>query len=47
MNWSEFSDARLLMAEERVGKRVRQAQRAELGEDERSDQILRERGMVG
>lgn len=47
MTWREFRLARLLLAEERVGRRVRQAQRQEVDADERSDDILRAHGMVG
>lgn len=46
MNWVEFSLSRLLLAEERVGKRVRAAQQEELDEDERSTKVLRSLGMV-
>lgn len=47
MNWSEFQKARLIMAEERVGSRIREHDRAELDSDQRSQDILRSRGMVG
>lgn len=46
MTWDEFSDARLLMAEERVGTRVRSAQREELAQEQSTADILRQRGMV-
>lgn len=46
MNWVEFQHARQLLAEERLGARVREHQRGELDEDSRSDAILRARGMV-
>jgi hypothetical protein len=36
-----------LLSEEQVGKRVRDAQRAELAEDAQTKAILQERGMVG
>lgn len=46
MNWVEFQLARQLLAEEKVGKRVRASQREELDEDERSNALLRAHGMV-
>ena len=46
MSWSEFTLARLLMAEERVGRRVRHAQREELAQEDQTAAILRARGMV-
>ena len=45
MNWSEFSDARLLLSEERVGRPLRAHDRHELDADERAKAILRARGM--
>lgn len=47
MTWREFMLARLLLAEEGVGSHVRAAQRKELSEEEQTQAILRERGMVG
>lgn len=47
MTWSEFRLARLLLAEEKVGTRLRQADQSDLAEEERSKDILRARGMVG
>lgn len=47
MNWREFSLARLLMAEVRVGAPLRAHDRAELSDDEQTGDILRSRGMVG
>lgn len=47
MTWSEFRLARLLLAEEKVGTRLRQADQSDLEEEERSKDILRARGMVG
>ena len=47
MNWAEFRLARLLLAEERVGSRIRQADQADLEDEDRSKDILRARGMVG
>lgn len=46
MTWVEFQHARQLLSEERVGKRVREHQRGELDDDDRSDAILRAHGMV-
>lgn len=46
MTWTEFRLARLLLAEERVGNRLRVADQAELDEEERSKEMLRARGMV-
>jgi hypothetical protein len=47
MTWSEFQKARLIMAEERVGSRIREQDRVALDEDRRSQELLRSRGMVG
>lgn len=47
MNWNEFVLARLLLAEERVGRRLRAHDRGELAEDARGSAILRARGMEG
>lgn len=46
MNWREFCLARLLMAEEKVGRHVRASQQHELDQDEKSDAVLRSMGMV-
>lgn len=46
MNWSEFSKARLLMAEERVGTRVRAEQTVEADKFEQSKALLRNAGQV-
>lgn len=46
MNWSEFQKARLLMAEERVGTRVRNEQTAEVDSFEATKTLLRDRGQV-
>lgn len=50
MNWQEFQKARLLMAEERVGARVRAEQTAEQDAEDRvhasSKELLTQRGMV-
>lgn len=46
MNWAEFQRARLLLAEERVGSRVRAHDRGELDQDAASKDLLRSRGMV-
>jgi len=47
MNWEEFTLARLLLAEERVGSPVREHDRAEVAEEERGNAFLRANGMVG
>lgn len=47
MSWEEFTLARLLMAEERVGAAIREHDRREMAEDERGSDILRARGLVG
>jgi hypothetical protein len=47
MTWSQFCLARLLMAEERIGRAVREHDRAELAVDQRGRDILRSRGLEG
>ena len=46
MDWEEFCLARLLMAEERVGQRVRAQDRSDLATESRGQDILRQRGLV-
>lgn len=46
MTAREYGLARLLLTEERVGSRVRAEQRGELSEEQRSQELLRQRGMV-
>lgn len=47
MTWSEFYLARLVMAEERVGKYQREYDRAELETEQEGLALLRSRGLVG
>jgi hypothetical protein len=46
MNWEEFCLARLLMAEERIGRAVREHDRAELEREQQGQDVLRSRGLV-
>lgn len=46
MTWTEFCLARLLLAEERLGKRMRAYDRAELSREAQGQDILRQRGLV-
>lgn len=46
MSWVEFRAARQHLAEERVGKRIRDHDRSELDTDEQSKDLLRARGMI-
>lgn len=46
MSWDEFQKARLVMAEERLGTRVRAGQSAEIDSFEQSKALLRSRGQV-
>lgn len=47
MTWDEFCLARLLLAEERLGKRLRAQDRADLDQEAQGQSILRARGLVG
>jgi hypothetical protein len=46
MTWDQFYLARLLMAEERIGRPMREHDRAQLDEEQRGQAILRARGLV-
>lgn len=46
MTWQEFRLARLLLAEEKVGRAVRNAGHEEVSQEAQSTAVLRERGLV-
>lgn len=47
MNWEEYCLARQVMAEERIGRYMREEDRADLEKEARGQAILRSQGLVG